>query len=196
MGFPETNLKKIPELPRTILTFAENYFKTFCLFRLQDDKLALVYQRLSNKAEKNGKYNIQKRLSVCKEHGLGYRVLIAHADDRLREAGEYLALNEFMEEKIPVGAVYECQNKDIIEYRKASYILGELKDINAHCDLEDERVKVYCQPVLNTRTNPVCLGGGTDAAGAAGNRNGISGSVHTDGRAARLYSYAQQNHLK
>ena len=58
-----------------------------------------------------------------------------------------------MEEKIPVGAVYECQNKDIIEYRKASYILGELKDINAHCDLEDERVKVYCQPVLNTRTN-------------------------------------------
>lgn len=154
MGFPETNLKKIPELPRTILTFAENYFKTFCLFRLQDDKLALVYQRLSNKAEKNGKYNIQKTFErVCKEHGLGYRVLIAHADDRLREAGEYLALNEFMEEKIPVGAVYECQNKDIIEYRKASYILGELKDINAHCDLEDERVKVYCQPVLNTRTN-------------------------------------------
>ena len=42
-------------------------------------------------------------------------MLIAHADDRLREAGEYLALNEFMEEKIPVGAVYECQNKDIIE---------------------------------------------------------------------------------
>ena len=95
-----------------------------------------------------------------------------------------------MEEKIPVGAVYECQNKDIIEYRKASYILGELKDINAHCDLEDERVKVYCQPVLNTRTNRFA------SAGAAGNRNGISGSVHTDGRAARLYSYAQQNHLK
>ena len=98
MGFPETNLKKIPELSRTLLTFAENYFKTFCLFRLQDDKLALVYQRLSNKAEKNGKYNIQKTFErVCKEHGLGYRVLIAHADDRLREAGEYLALNEFME---------------------------------------------------------------------------------------------------
>ena len=154
MGFPETNLKKIPELSRTLLTFAENYFKTFCLFRLQDDKLALVYQRLSNKAEKNGKYNIRKTFErVCKQHGLGYRVLIAHADDRLRETGEYLALDEFMEEKIPVGAVYECQNKDIIEYRKASYILGELKDINAHCDLEDERVKVYCQPVLNTRTN-------------------------------------------
>ena len=65
MGFPETNLKKIPELSRTLLTFAENYFKTFCLFRLQDDKLALVYQRLSNKAEKNGKYNYKKRLSVC-----------------------------------------------------------------------------------------------------------------------------------
>lgn len=154
IGFPETNLKKMPELSRTIVEFAEKYFKTFCMFRLQDDKLALVYQKFNNKVEKNGKLSIREAFEqVCTQYGLDYRVLIAHADDRLRATGEYLALDEFMEEKMPLGMVYECQNKDITEYLKASYILSELKDINAHCDLEDARVKVYCQPVLNTHTN-------------------------------------------
>ncbi len=133
---------------------------------------------------------------MCKEHGLGYRVLIAHADDRLREAGEYLALNEFMEEKIPVGAVYECQNKDIIEYRKASYILGELKDINAHCDLEDERVKSVLPAGAKYTYQPVCLGGGADAAGLP-----ETGMVYPDQfiPMAERHDYihtAQQNHLK
>ena len=61
-GFPGTNLKKVPQLSRTVVEFAENYFKTFCMFSLQDDKLALVYQKLNGKAEKQGKPGIGFRV--------------------------------------------------------------------------------------------------------------------------------------
>ena len=51
------------------------------------------------------------------------------------------------------NTVYSCNRMDVEAYAKNQYIISELKDISIKGDLYDSRVKVYCQPVLDTRTN-------------------------------------------
>lgn len=148
------NMNRRKGMAKEIFRFNEKYFRDSCTFRLQDDKLVMVYKDEKNKnAEQKLLTLFRDMEQVCDKYRMDYRFVVIHSDEALTEGREYLALDEFIEERMPLNTSYQCEKKDIENYLKSSYILNELRDIHIQGNLDDERVKVYCQPVLNTMTN-------------------------------------------
>lgn len=148
------NVDMTQEMSGEFVRFSEKFFRNSCMFRLGEDKFVMVYQDEQNK-------RADKKIPILMEHfehindryRMEYRIVFIHSDRALAKGSEYLALSEFIEEKLPLNTIYQCQKKDIDDYLEAVYILSELWDIHVCQNLDDERVKVYCQPVLNTVTN-------------------------------------------
>ncbi len=150
----DMSFDKLQGMDIDFFRFSERLFKDSCTFRIRDDKLVLVYRDEKNK---NAAQVIDKLIrdfdKLYEKYRIDYRLVLIHSDEALRHGDEYLALNEFIASKVPVNAAYTCQKKDIENFQKSRYILEELRDIHVRQNLEDERVTVYCQPVLNTQTN-------------------------------------------
>lgn len=145
---------KIKKLSEEFFHFNEKFFRSYCTFRLRDDKMVVVYEDAKNKgAEDSMEAVFQEFGALYDRYQLDYRIVFLHSQEAIRQGNEYLALDEFIEERMPVNTVYRCEKKDVDNFFRATYILGELRDIHKKQNLEDERVKVYCQPVLNTVTN-------------------------------------------
>lgn len=154
MYMQDMNFEKLQQRSEQFLCFNEQYFDASCTFRLRDDKLVLVYEDDKNRNEEQRRKALVRDFErFCDDAQLNYRVVAIHSDEELTDSGEYRALDEFVEERLPLNTVYECVKKDVVDYKKAAYILGELRDIHQKGDLDDARIKVYCQPVLNTETN-------------------------------------------
>lgn len=145
------NAEKMSGLSEKIYHFNEKYFKASCTFRLRDEKLVMVFEDDKNKtltqtleqmiSDFRGMYNTYK---------IDYRIVILHSHKLITESFDYLALDEFIEEKMDVNAVHYCTEEDVQEFLKSQYILRELRDIHLRGDLEDERILAYSQPVFNT----------------------------------------------
>lgn len=150
----DMNLKNMQGLSEYFYHFGENFFKKSCTFRLRDDRLVIVYEdELNSDAKRILPLLLEDFDKLNEKYRMDYQIVLIHSDIILIEGDEYLALNEFIEERIPINTVYECTNKDMENYLKSAYILSELRDIHLRADLDDNRVKVFCQPVLNTETN-------------------------------------------
>lgn len=148
------NADKMKELAEEVFHFNEKFFRDSCSFRLREDKLVMVYQDEKNQdAESKISILLRDFERIYDRYRMDYRIVLIHSEDALVQGREYLALNEFLEEKMELNTVYRCEKKDVEDYLKSTYILSELRDIHLRQDLDDERVKVYCQPVLNTATN-------------------------------------------
>ena len=150
----DINIDKLQGMSVDFFHFSEKFFRDSCTFRIRNDKLVLVYKDEKNK---NAAQVISRLLEdfdmLYEQYRIDYRIVFIHSDEALKYGDEYLALNEFIDAKVPMNAAYTCQKKDIDDFLKSKYILEELRDIHIQQNLEDERVKVYCQPVLNTQTN-------------------------------------------
>lgn len=148
------NVDKRKELSGEFFHFNEKFFHDSCTFRLREDKFVVVYQDKKNEdVDSKIPILLHDLQQLYGKYRMDYRLVLIHSDDALVKGREYLALNEFLEEKMEMNTVYHCEKKDVEDYLKSAYILSELRDIHLRQDLDDERVKVYCQPVLNTATN-------------------------------------------
>ena len=63
-----------------------------------------------------------------------------------------MSLIRFVESKLGSNEVHYVTEEDINEYQRHKYIQTQLTDICKKGNLDDPRVHVYCQPVLNTMT--------------------------------------------
>lgn len=142
------------EFSRDFLHFNEDFFRQSCIFRLGDNKLVMVYEDEKNKAVAERVLLLLEDFSKNQEkYRVDYRIVLLHSDKALATGRDYLALDEFIEKKMLLNTIHCCEPREIEGYLKETYILEELQDICARKDLDDERVLVFCQPVLNTATN-------------------------------------------
>lgn len=84
---------------------------------------------------------------------MDYKLVFIKSNDAIQTGEDYLALNEYILNKMSINEQYTCDENDVEAYLKNKYILSELKDINKKDNLADDRVLVYCQPVYNTKKN-------------------------------------------
>lgn len=136
--------EKMHELTIEFYHFNERYFKNPCTFRLRDNKMVLIYEDEKNKeAEQQIPVLIEDFNALYDKYQIDYHIVVIKSDQSLQGAREYLALDEFLEERMEINTVYFCKEKDIQAFGKVSYIMKELKDICEKCDMEDERVLTY-----------------------------------------------------
>lgn len=125
-----------------------------CTFRLRDNKMVMVYQKGKNRNVDtllNGMYD--GFVQMNKKTRSDFKIVLVDSTAKLHYGDEYLELCEYIEKQMETNTIYTCSSKDIDAFMHARYILRELHDIYVQDDLEDPRVKVFCQPVLNTKKN-------------------------------------------
>lgn len=141
------------ELSEVFYHLNMNYFKECATFQLKEDKLVLVYDEAKNEnAKKQLERLTQDFEAQAEQYQFEYKMVLMHSDISIEDAESYYALEEMLRKKMKNKRVYRCEESDIESFHNFKHIVSELRDINNKGDLEDDRVLVFCQPILNTQT--------------------------------------------
>ncbi len=127
--------------------------KNDVLFRLNNGRYVEVFPKKQNPDfEKTVDDMIAAFDILVEKFHRDFKVVITEDVDFISATNSYVAFVDEVEQRIPFNAYYKVTKKDIELFQKRQYILAELRDIEQNSDLEDERVEVFCQPVLNVET--------------------------------------------
>jgi len=152
LSFPELTQKKLEKMSSELFRLSDRYMIYSCTFRLRDNKMVMVYQKERNKNEKEVLQDLFLNfMNLYQKQKMDFRIVLMNSMPDMIYGEEYLELCTYAEEHMPLNTVYACKEEDIKEFTRSKYILHELQDISESGDLEDSRVKVFCQPVYNTR---------------------------------------------
>ncbi len=86
------------------------------------------------------------------QYGYDYKIVIGSSVDEISRKNEYVNFIRNIHRTMAECSVHRVDDEDVAAFRRNEYILRELADIYRRADLDDPRVLVYCQPVLNVRT--------------------------------------------
>ncbi len=129
----------------------DSFFEGSCCFRLQDNRMVLTYQK-----EKNPNYEdvLAKMYAEFKRVNISndYYVVMTDSNGMFLNANEYIAYCEFIENRMSINSAKAETEELLAGFMKQKFIRLNLQDIHRKQKLDDYRVKVYCQPVLNTVT--------------------------------------------
>lgn len=116
--------------------------------------MVMVYQKekTKNVDEMLGRL-YESFIEMNKKSQSDFKIVLIDADEEMHYGEDYLELCEYMEKRMQVNTIEVCEKADIDNFLYERRILQELHDIYVKDDLNDERVKAFCQPVLNTKTN-------------------------------------------
>lgn len=83
---------------------------------------------------------------------LDYRLFAFEVSPKITLASDYRELLRFIENRVPDNSAHKITDVEIDEFIRRQYIQSQLSDMSMKKDLNDPRVIVYCQPVLNIST--------------------------------------------
>ncbi len=146
--------RKFPkELQDLIRHYNHHFFKRALLFRLSGGRIVLVAETAKNPDYRERLDSMLKDFYTQHERfRLDHKIIFLTTIDEIGKTNDYLDLIRYLESLMGDREVKYVDKKDIEAYREHKYIVHELEDIFRKGDLNDSRVKVYCQPVLNARS--------------------------------------------
>ena len=146
--------KKYPkEIQNVIRGFATRFFRGAILFLVSGGHMILVAEVAKNpKADESLQSMLDNFMMQYPKYRLDYKIIFTHTIDEISENNDYLVMFQYLQRRMQENSVHIVSEKDIAAFREHNYIVQQLEDIDHGGDLNDSRVEVYCQPVLNTRT--------------------------------------------
>ena len=81
-----------------------------------------------------------------------YQIIIMNSNGYFLDSKEYIAYCRYVEERVPMNTVKECEGDYLSDFLRYKFIRLNLQDMDKKNNLNDYRVKVFCQPVLNIKT--------------------------------------------
>lgn len=148
---PDISQEKLKNFSKALLRRNDQFFEGSCCFRLEDNRVVLIYEKEKNQ-------NFDDRNTVLYLEFMRVRddndfyVVMMDSNPELGSAREYLHYCEYVETRMPINTYKTCTKELYDEFIRLRHIFTNLKDIYEKDDLDDPRVKVFCQPVLNTKT--------------------------------------------
>ncbi len=153
LTFRELTEKAKKDLSDEFYHFNERYFKGATTFKISEKSLLVVFC-----IDKNTKF-MDKMNVVMQDfeklyaiHQIPFKIVCLKSDERMKLSDDYLSFIRLVNGRMDWNSWHFCDEKDIKSFIRFQNIQSELKDIDKKQDLMDERVLVYCQPVLNTQT--------------------------------------------
>ena len=153
--FDNTEKKYPAEIRDQIRHFATAYFRGAVLFQVSNGRMLLTMKLRQNPDyEETMRKSLEAFSGAYAVYGLDHKIVILSTLDVSDDADQlnYIELIRYVESKMRLDTVRRVPHSDIEDYRTHCRIIDELADIAARSDPDDERVLVYCQPVLNLRT--------------------------------------------
>ena len=152
LSFPELTQRKLEKMSSELFQLSDRYMMYSCTFRLRDNTMVMAYQKERNKNVKEVLQDLFLNfMELYQKQKMDFRIVLMDSVADLTYGEDYLSLCEYVENRMPLNAVYACKEEDVKKFVRLKCILQELQDIQDKGDLEDSRVKVYCQPVYNTK---------------------------------------------
>ena len=146
--------KKFPkEIRDKIRQYCLNNFRYGSTFQLSGGRMIFVAE-LKNEEAFSTLADLTIHL-IEAEHEVyhqDYKVVITKSYDEIRKGNEYISFIEFIENRMPQNETVIINDNDIKSFIDHRYIVEQLADINEKKDLDDKRILVFCQPVLNVAT--------------------------------------------
>ena len=90
--------------------------------------------------------------TLYEKYRYDYKIVIGESVEEISRKNEYANYIRNIHRSMPECSVHRVVPEDVVSFNRSEYILRELADINRRRDLDDPRVLVYCQPVLNVQT--------------------------------------------
>lgn len=149
-------IKEIPaEVGKIINSFWHKYFKEAVLFSLEPGTFALAIKRCKKNGDTEAKIEDLINNVFPKyydKYRIQYRIVALYDINFIEDLGELEDYIAYLFDKEHTNSSYFANAKDIEELRKIGRTKECLRDIAAKQNLDDERVLVYCQPVVNMKT--------------------------------------------
>ncbi len=146
--------KEFPrDLQAKIRQFTYQSAKNARLFKVGKGHMILI---LLKKRNPNYERKITEILTAFRplyeQFRYDYKIVIGSSTEEISRKNEYVSYIRSIHRSMPECSVHRVDKDDIAEFKRDEYILKELADIHRQGNLEDPRVLVYCQPVLNVKT--------------------------------------------
>ena len=154
LSLPSISHDKMQQLSYDFIRKNNRYFKNSFCFRLRNDRIILTYPTEQNQNDKEILERMyQDFLRANEVEKNDYRIIVMNQPEKFVHGTEALYFCEYMESQMCMNEVKICSPEDIVNFHAFKALFAQLKDIYDKEDLDDPRVKVFCQPVLNTQTN-------------------------------------------
>lgn len=113
------------------------------LFRYDDDIFIMLFNKATN-------FDLIKDsfAEMHSDYKMSHKILVIDSNDICKSLNDYMGLCKSVLNKVSYP-FYKVAESDLNRYSKSIIIKHELADIELKHDLNDPRVKVYCQPILN-----------------------------------------------
>lgn len=126
----------------------DSFFEGSCCFRLRNNRMVLVYNREQNKNEQKILEKVYEEFDKARKDA-EYQVILMDSNGYLLNSKEYISYCKYIEARIPMNTVKKVDGDFLGDFLKYKFIRMNLEDIDRKENLNDHRVKVFCQPVLN-----------------------------------------------
>jgi len=146
--------KELPEgIQMAMRQFVYQYFKRVRLFKISRGHVIVIFPKKQNKDYEKGIQSILNAFnSLYEQYQYDYKIVIGEAIDEVSRKSDYVNYIRNVHRTMPKCSIHRVDSDDVSAFQQSEYILKELADIYHKHDLDDSRVLVYCQPVLNVRT--------------------------------------------
>ena len=141
------------QVKEAVRRFSGEYLKGATLFQLGSGTLLLTADIAKNANYEQVVNRMLNQFDVeYPKYHLNYKIIISKTMNRLGTDKDYINLFSYAKSKMAVNTVHFIDEDDVEQYQKHKYVLNELTDICKKKNLNDPRVEVFCQPVLNIET--------------------------------------------
>ena len=144
--------KEIPvDIQAIIRQLTYRFVRKGSLFKIGKGHMILFFLKKDNPDYKQRAQNIIDESGTIYER-FTYKVVIGEAVGEISENNDYVSYIRNIHKSMTDNSIHIVDSDDIGDFENTEYIIRELSDINYNEDLDDRRVLVYCQPVLNVKT--------------------------------------------
>ncbi len=152
-GFEGTGKHYPPEIQQLVRAFAHEFFKGAVLFQISNGRMALVITTKKNPDYiEGGRRMLENFYEAYKKFQLDYKIVYLPTEERISAKHDYIRFLQFVESKMEINSVMIAGEQEFADFHRMNYVLSQLDDIKKTGNLNDPRIEVFCQPVLNIAT--------------------------------------------
>ena len=151
LSLPNISRDELQTFSYQFLRRNDRFFEGSCCFRLHNNRMVLVYKRERNKNEKEILEKVYQEFEKERKNA-DYQIILMDSNEYLLSGKEYISYCKYIEARLPMNTVKKANGDFLGDFLKYKFVRMNLEDVDRKGDLNDYRVKVYCQPVLNINT--------------------------------------------
>lgn len=148
--FYVSKINSLEKMPKAL-----QYFKEFLaafkyrdyVFRIKDDQFIMLFKNDVDFELINKMFD-----DYHKEFNLTHKIIVVPPNDCFTKSEDYISICQNIYNKMSCG-LHIVDENDFAIFEKSRLIKNALIDIEEKHDLNDERVKVYCQPIFDVKNN-------------------------------------------